>query len=95
MTRTKPHNSTAAVAGERHFNRSGYQDPRRLPKKEGAGGFNWGRPSDELDIVGDTDATDGYPWEEYDDEHPTRKRASSDVKLSTIDSKLFESLHNH
>ncbi|ORY03199.1 hypothetical protein K493DRAFT_311824 [Basidiobolus meristosporus CBS 931.73] len=94
MTRTKSSTSFAALTGERHFNRSGYQDPRGLPKKEGAGGYNWGRPTDEIAAIGDLDAfANSYPWEEYD-EQPTRRR-SSEAKINTMDSKVFESLHGH
>ncbi|ORX97328.1 hypothetical protein K493DRAFT_314126 [Basidiobolus meristosporus CBS 931.73] len=78
MSRTKLHNSAAALHGERHFNRSGYQDPRGLPKKEGAGGFNWGRPIDELEAI-----------KEVCMPLATRR----DSKINIVDPSLFESIH--
>ncbi|KAK9718482.1 hypothetical protein K7432_005467 [Basidiobolus ranarum] len=93
MTRSRHHSSAAALQGERHFNRTGHQDPRGLPKKEGAGVFNWGRSTDEFEVIGDTDI-DANAWEEFDN-YPTKRRASADSKISTVDAELFASIHQH
>ena len=45
MTRTKQ--DTPATQQDHHQQRSKYQDVRGLPKKDGAGGHNWGNVEDE------------------------------------------------
>ncbi|CAG8736804.1 6397_t:CDS:2, partial [Acaulospora morrowiae] len=48
MTRTKQTPPQGASKNDRHLQRNGLTDPRGMPKKEGAGQHNWGKPVDEF-----------------------------------------------
>ncbi|CAG8514278.1 12905_t:CDS:2 [Ambispora gerdemannii] len=49
MSRRKQSSSPGVINRDRHFQRSGLNDPRGNPKKGGAGGHNWGVITDSSD----------------------------------------------
>ncbi|RIA90239.1 hypothetical protein C1645_823647 [Glomus cerebriforme] len=48
MTRSRQSTTPHAINKDRHLQRSGIMDPRGMPKKEGGGPHNWGKPTDVL-----------------------------------------------
>ncbi|KAK9759398.1 hypothetical protein K7432_017696 [Basidiobolus ranarum] len=85
MTRSRRSTNPSALIQDHHISRTGYQDARGLPKKEGGGGFNWGRSTDELEDINLESLVEPQAI--------ARKRSMSDSKLHVVDSQLFDKIN--
>ncbi|CAG8622617.1 1226_t:CDS:2 [Funneliformis mosseae] len=102
MTRSKRNAKSAIPAvqnKDRHLQRSGLLDARGMPKKEGGGQHNWGRPTDELaELDEHYEYFDNMP--KYDKEKVQNAKAAEtnrDIgklgKLQVVDPEEFETLN--
>ncbi|CAG8512205.1 8277_t:CDS:2 [Paraglomus brasilianum] len=93
VTMTRSKQSPAAMRHDRHYQRSPLGDLRGIPKKEGAGQYNWGNVTVEAATELDEhyELMDNFPKYdlEKDAETETDRRSS---KVEVVDSNRFEEL---
>ncbi|CAG8526275.1 9858_t:CDS:2 [Dentiscutata heterogama] len=96
MTRTKHSETPGALKQDRHLQRNGYTDPRGMPKKEGAGQHNWGKPIDEATVLDEHyQFNDEIP--QYDKDAVFNSKAADTArefpKIKVVKPEEFKELH--